>query len=58
MKSKIKQLNDLAESIFPIAHKLAYAYEIKDEEEASQLIDAVLSDCAKIIKQNSDIVEP
>jgi hypothetical protein len=50
MKSKIKQLNDLAESIFPIAHKLAYAYEIKDEDEASKLIETVLSDCAKVLK--------
>lgn len=58
MNTKIKQLNALAESIFPIAHKLTYAYEIKDEEEASKLIDTVLSDCAKVIKQNSDVVEP
>jgi hypothetical protein len=50
MKSKIKQLNDLAESIFPIAHKLAYAYEIKDEDEASKLIETVLSDCTKVLK--------
>ena len=58
MKTKIKQLNALAESIFPIAHKLAYAYEIKDEEEANKLIETVLSDCSKVIKQNTDIVEP
>lgn len=56
--TKVKQLNVLAEQIFPIAHKLAYAFEIKDEEEASKLIDIVLTDCARIIKVNSDVVEP
>lgn len=56
--TKVKQLNVLAEQIFPIAHKLAYAFEIKDEEEASKLINIVLTDCARIIKVNSDVVEP
>jgi uncharacterized protein YbcV (DUF1398 family) len=56
--TKVKQLNVLAEQIFPIAHKLAYAFEIKDEEEASKLINIVLNDCARIIKVNSDVVEP
>jgi hypothetical protein len=56
--TKVKQLNVLAEQIFPIAHKLAYAFEIKDEEEASKLINVVLNDCARIIKVNSDVVEP
>ena len=37
--TKVKQLNVLAEQIFPIAHKLAYAFEIKDEEENDFSLD-------------------
>jgi len=56
--TKVKQLNALAEQIFPIAHKLTYAYEIKDEQEASKLIDAVLADLQEIIRLNTNVTEP
>jgi len=56
--TKVKQLKALAEQTFSVAHKLTYAYEIKEEEEAHKLIETILADLNKIIKINTPYSEP
>jgi len=56
--TKVKQVKLLSEQTFAVAHKLTYAYEIREEEPANKLIETVLADLKEIIKVHTPVVDP